>query len=119
MRNYTFRLRSGRDLFETIETFVREKSIEAGCILSCSGSLTRATIRLANRELYSIYDGFFEIVSLTGTLSVDGSHVHLSMADEEWKTVSSRPLTTLFTNASMQKIQGTRSLWFIEKRKVE
>lgn len=87
MRNYTFRLESGQDLFDATEAFVREKSIEAGCILSGIGSLKRATIRLANREVYSVYDGFFEIVSLTGTLSIHGSHAHISIADGEGKTL--------------------------------
>lgn len=87
MRNYTFRLESGQDLFDAIEAFVGEKSVEAGCILSGVGSLTRASIRLANRDESSVYEGFFEIVSLTGTLSIHGSHVHISMADEDGKTV--------------------------------
>ncbi|HEX5809594.1 MAG TPA: PPC domain-containing DNA-binding protein [Anaerolineales bacterium] len=87
MRNYTFRLGSGQDLFDSIEAFVREQSVEAGCILCGVGSLTRASIRLANRDEYSVYDGFFEIVSLTGTLSVHGSHVHISVADGQGKTL--------------------------------
>ena len=32
--NYTFRLPSGQDLFDSIESFVKEKHIEAGCVLS-------------------------------------------------------------------------------------
>lgn len=86
MRNYTFRLGSGQDLFDSIEAIVREQSVEAGCILSGVGSLTRVSIRLASRDEYSIYEGFFEIVSLTGTLSIHGSHVHISVADEQGKT---------------------------------
>jgi uncharacterized protein len=87
MRNYTFRLRSGQDLFDSIEAFVREKRVKAGCVLSGVGSLTHAAIRLANREYTSQYDGFFEIVSMTGTLSVHGSHLHISVSDGDGKTI--------------------------------
>lgn len=87
MRNYTFRLKSGQDLFDSIEAFVKEKHIEAGCILSGVGSLTHATLRLANRELYSEYDGHFEIVSITGTVSIHSSHLHISISDGDGKTI--------------------------------
>ena len=87
MQNYTFRLKSEQDLFDSIEAFVKEKHIEAGCVLSGVGSLTRATIRLANREFSSEYDGHFEIVSITGTVSIHGSHLHISIADKDGKTI--------------------------------
>ena len=87
MRNYTFRLKPGQDLFDSIEAFVQQKNIEAGCVLSGVGSLMYATLRLANRESYSEYDYHFEIVSVTGTVSIHGSHLHLSIADEDGKTI--------------------------------
>ena len=87
MQNYTFRLRSGQDLFGSIEDFVREKQVEAGCVLSGVGSLTHATLRLANRTSISEYEGHFEIVSITGTVSVHGSHLHISVSDEDGKTI--------------------------------
>ena len=87
MQNYTFRLKSGQDLFDSIEAFVREKGIEAGCILSGVGSLTHATIRLANREFNSEFEDYFEIVSITGTVSIHGSHLHISISDGDGKTI--------------------------------
>jgi len=87
MQNYTFRLKPGQDLFDSIEAFVKEKHIEAGCILSGVGSLRQATIRLANREFNSEYEGHFEIVSITGTVSIHGSHLHISISDGDGKTI--------------------------------
>ena len=87
MRNYTFRLSSGQDLFDSIEAVVKEKRVEAGCVLSGVGSLTHAAIRLANREFTSQYEGYFEIVSMTGTVSIHGSHLHISISDGDGKTV--------------------------------
>ena len=87
MRNYTFRLKPGHDLFVSIEEFVKENNIEAGCVLSGVGSLTHLTLRLANREYLSEYQGFFEIVSITGTVSIHGSHLHISASDGDGKTL--------------------------------
>ena len=87
MENYTFRLKSGQDLFDSIEEFVSDRHIEAGCLLSSVGSVTRAVLRLANRETYSEYNGYFEIVSLNGTVSIHGLHLHISISDGDEKTI--------------------------------
>jgi uncharacterized protein len=87
MQNYTFRLTPGQDLFESIQAFVMEKQVQAGCILSGVGSLRHATLRLADRNYNSEYAGPFEIVSITGTLSVHGSHLHISISDGDGRTI--------------------------------
>ncbi len=87
MKTYTFRLKPGQDLFDSITTFAAEKKIGAGCVLSSVGSLTHATLRLANRENYNDYVGHFEIVSMTGTVAVSGSHIHISISDGDGMTI--------------------------------
>jgi uncharacterized protein len=87
MQNYTFRLTPGQDLFESIQAFVMEQHVEAGCVLSGVGSLRHATLRLANRTYNSEYQGPFEIVSITGTVSVHGSHLHISISDGDGRTI--------------------------------
>lgn len=87
MKNYTLRLKPEDDLFDSIEAFVYEKKIEAGCILCGVGSLTRAKLRLANRETLNEYAGHFELVSITGTVSIHGSHLHISISDGEGRTI--------------------------------
>lgn len=86
MRSFTFRLKPGQDLFDSIEEVVKENKIEAGCVLSSVGSLTHATLRLANRSYYNEYDGHFEIVSMTGTVSLHGSHIHVAISDGDGVT---------------------------------
>ena len=84
---YTFRLKPKQDLFKEIETFVSEKGIEAGSIIACVGSLTKATLRLANSTSYDTFEGPFEIVSLTGTVSTYGSHLHISISNGDGPTI--------------------------------
>lgn len=87
MQNYTFRLPPGQDLFDSIQAFVMKKHVQAGCVLSGVGSLRHASLRLADRAHNSEYSGPFEIVSITGTLSVHGSHLHVSIADGDGRTI--------------------------------
>ena len=103
MLTYTFRLKPGRDLFDEIERFVAEHRIEAGCILCSVGSLTHAAIRLANQDAHSEYVGHFEIVSLTGTVSTKGSHLHISISDGDGRTIGGHLVAgcTIYTTAEI------------------
>ncbi len=103
MLAYTLRLRPRQDLFEEIEHFVTEKRIEAGCVLCSVGSLTHATLRLADREVHSEYEGHFEIVSLTGTVSIHGSHLHVSISDGDGRTLGGHlvPGCKIYTTAEI------------------
>jgi predicted DNA-binding protein with PD1-like motif len=87
MKTYTFRLKPGQDVFDSIEAFVADNKIEAGCLLSSVGSLTYATLRLANCSLCKEFEGHFEIVSMIGTVSTNGSHVHISISDGNGVTI--------------------------------
>ena len=103
MQAFTFRLKPGQDLFNEIEAVVAKQNIEAGCVLSAVGSLTHAALRLANRDYYSEDDGHFEIVSITGTVSIHGSHLHISISDEDGKTIGGHlvPGCKIYTTAEM------------------
>lgn len=103
MDNYTFRLKPGDDLFGSIDVFVQEHKIEAGCVLSGVGSLTHVVMRFANREYHSEFDGYFEIVSITGTVSVHGSHLHISVSDGEGRTLGGHlvPGCKIYTTAEV------------------
>lgn len=103
MKSHTFRLKPGQDLLDEIESFVVEKDIQAGCVLSAVGSLTHATLRLANRDYFTEYDGHFEIVSMTGTVSVHGSHLHISISDGDGKTIGGHlvPGCKVYTTAEI------------------
>jgi predicted DNA-binding protein with PD1-like motif len=87
MENYTFRLKPGQDLFDSIQAFAHEKHIGAVCVLSGVGSLAHARLRSANRDFHSESDAHFEIVSMTGTVSIHGSHLHIAVSDGDGKTM--------------------------------
>lgn len=113
---YALRLRPGDDLRNALLAYVAQHGIEAGVVLTCVGSLTVATLRLANQEGATEYRGHFEIVSLVGTLSATGgSHLHLSVADSTGRTLGGHLLAgcRVYTTAeivlvALPKLKFTR-----------
>ncbi len=103
MKTYAFRIKPRQDLKQKIEAFVKTYNLKAGAILTCVGSLTDATIRFANQPEGSKMAGHFEIVSLTGTLSTNGSHIHISISDETGKTIGGHLMEgcKVYTTAEM------------------
>jgi len=87
MKQLTFRLKSGQFLKEEIES--RTKNINAGILLSIVGALDNANLRMAGANLTKQdvrnFEGPFEIVSGTGTISRDGCHLHISVSDKDGK----------------------------------
>ncbi len=81
LRAHALRLAPGEDLREALEALVAREGLRAACVLSAVGSLDRAMVRLADEPTPSAFDGPFEIVALSGTLSPDGAHLHVALAD--------------------------------------
>ena len=90
---YVLRLKPGDDLKEGIQQFVNANNIRAGWIVTCVGSLTQYHLRFANQEQGMEGTGYFEIVSLTGTLSINGSHLHASISDGYGHTIGGHLLS--------------------------
>src|SRR5437868_15449727 len=100
---YAFRLKPGDDLKKGIQSFVTTNNMQAGCITCCVGSLTHYTIRFANRREGSSGSGHFEILSLNGTVSVNGSHLHISLSESEGQTIGGHLLDNniIYTTAEI------------------
>ena len=84
---FPFRLKPGQDLRKEIEEHIKANNIKAGWIATCVGSLTNYNIRFANQKEGTSGAGYFEIVSLTGTVSSNGSHIHISISDSTGRTI--------------------------------
>ena len=115
--SHAFRLKPGQDLKQSIDSFVKTKNIQAGWIAGCVGSLTEYNIRFANQEKGYSDKGHFEIVSLAGTLSVNGSHMHLSISDSTGKTIGGHLLAgcKVYTTAEIVISESTEFIFTREK----
>ncbi len=86
MNVIALRLQPQQDLKVELDRLVQLHSWEAACVITCVGSLTQAVLRLANQPDQTVYPGHFEIVSLTGVMSMHGSHYHMAIADSTGQT---------------------------------
>lgn len=89
MKMLAVRIKPDQDLKLELERIVTEHAIYSGFIGTCVGSLHTVTLRMAgakpeNQDIRTL-QGHFEIVSLVGTVSVNGSHLHMSVSDENGK----------------------------------
>uniref|UniRef100_K1P8Z6 WD repeat-containing protein 27 n=1 Tax=Magallana gigas TaxID=29159 RepID=K1P8Z6_MAGGI len=79
---YPMRFEPGADLQKGLLKFTEDNGLSAAFVITCVGSVTKATLRMANSTTIKTYEGHFEIVSLVGTLS-SGGHLHMSISDAE------------------------------------
>lgn len=78
------RLPPGTDLKQALQALVDEPAWAAGAfVVAGIGSLHDARLRLAAAEAATEITGPCELLSLQGTLSVDGVHLHLAVADAQ------------------------------------
>jgi predicted DNA-binding protein with PD1-like motif len=81
MRHLPLRLRPGQDLRRTLEASVADQGCDAAFVLSGIGSLSTTRLRLAGTNDSLQIDGDVEILTLAGSVSATGSHLHISVAD--------------------------------------
>ncbi|XP_034555510.1 bifunctional protein GlmU-like [Notolabrus celidotus] len=104
---HAVRFGPGQELLGSLQAFVEEAGLKAPFIITCVGSVTKATLRLAKatatnpNEILHL-SGHYEIVSLVGTLNPD-AHLHVCLADGEGQTVGGHVMGGLeiFTTAEV------------------
>jgi uncharacterized protein len=87
MKTFAVRLLPDEDLKKKIAQTCKEQNIQAGCILSAVGSLKKLNIRLANSKKSLIMHENFEVLSLCGTVSAAGIHLHIAVANSDGQTL--------------------------------
>jgi len=83
MMTHCLRLLPGDDIVVALLEFARERQLRAAVVLTCVGSTGRTTLRPAGNPTPKVFEGKFEIVSMTGTLSDEGHHLHMSISDPD------------------------------------
>lgn len=107
-RHLVLRLRPGQDLRKELLRVVEQERLEAAAVVTCVGSLTKVTLRYANQPQGTPLEGHhLEIVSLVGTLSTRGSHLHLSVSDETGRTIGGHLMdgSAVYTTAEVVLVE--------------
>lgn len=87
MKEHVIRLMPGEDIILSLDAYCRKHDIEAAYMATCVGSLNQVTFRKGHNKQINTFKGAYEIVSMTGTLSKGGMHLHGSMSDEAFKVI--------------------------------
>lgn len=84
MKTFPIRLTPGQDLRAALESAVQSQNCRAAFVLSGIGSLSTAGIRLAGAEQPTRLMESMEILTLSGTVAVNGdktaSHMHMAIS---------------------------------------
>ena len=83
MKTISLRLKPGTDLRRHLEALAKERRISAAVILGAVGSLTQVCLRFAGQESHTQIVGRHEILTLSGMLSTEGVHLHMSVSDAQ------------------------------------
>ncbi|SAL22973.1 DNA-binding protein [Caballeronia peredens] len=83
MHAMTLRLSPGDDLRAALDHAFRAHGLSAAFVLQGIGSLSVARIRYAGRDDAAELRGDLEILTLAGSLSSQGPHLHISVSDAD------------------------------------
>lgn len=81
MDTLPLRLPPGSDLRAALEQAVAAKGMRAAFVAAGIGSLRETRLRLAGAGTPIAIEGDVEILTLAGSISADGAHLHMSVAD--------------------------------------
>lgn len=87
METLPLRLLPNTDLRAALEHALSLHSRHAAFVLSGIGSLSQTRLRRAGVAEPDTIMGDVEILTLVGTISADGAHLHMSIADAEGKVM--------------------------------
>jgi predicted DNA-binding protein with PD1-like motif len=87
MNSLPLRLLPNTDLRRALEATLHERGVHAAFVIGGIGSLSQARLRLAGRKDPEALNGDLEILTLAGSISTDGAHLHMSLADANGRVV--------------------------------
>ncbi|MFO8238695.1 MAG: DNA-binding protein [Prochlorococcaceae cyanobacterium] len=111
MKMVPLRLRPGDDLRLALEDWMARQREQAGCLISGVGSLSVARLRLAGRQQSTTLTGDLEILSLAGTLSPDGAHLHIAVADSTGKVIGGHLCAGSLVRTTAELVVGLLPEW--------
>ena len=111
MKVVPLRLHPGDDLLQALETWMGEQEEQAGCVISAVGSLSVAQLRFAGAAEATTINGELEILSLSGTLSPDGAHLHIAVADRRGTVIGGHLCAGSLVRTTAELVIGLLPDW--------
>jgi predicted DNA-binding protein with PD1-like motif len=111
MKVIPLRLPPGADLRRALEAWMGEQPEQAGCVISAIGSLSLAQLRFAGAIEATAIHGDLEILSLSGTLSTDGAHLHVAVADSRGAVIGGHLCAGSLVRTTAELVIGLLPDW--------
>ncbi|WP_322045876.1 PPC domain-containing DNA-binding protein [Paraburkholderia sp. J67] len=83
MQALPLRLSPGDDLRDALGAVLAEQGVQAAWVVQGIGSLSAVELRFAGVDVPTSLRGDYEILTLAGSLSPDGPHLHMSVSDSQ------------------------------------
>ena len=116
MKVMPLRLPPGADLRRALEVWMGEQQEQAGCQIRAVGSLSLAQLRLAGATQATAIHGELEILSLSGTLSPDGSHLHIAIADSSGTVIGGHLCAGSLVRTTAELVIGLLPEWQFSRK---
>ena len=81
MQLLPIRLSPGADVRRALEDALRSQSADSAFVLAGIGSLSEAKLRYAGQSVESTVAGPLEVLSMSGSLTSTGAHLHMAVSD--------------------------------------
>jgi len=115
MKVVPLRLHPGDDLRRALEAWMGEQQAQAGCMISAVGSLSVAQLRLAGASETTTICGELEIISLSGTLSPDGAHLHIAIAESSGAVIGGHLGLSSLVRTTAELVIGLLPEWRFQR----
>ncbi len=111
MNPLPLRLHPGDDLRRSLEQALLRQGAGAAFVITGIGSLGEARLRLAGAEEAAVLPGPLEILSLAGTVSCNGSHLHISLADAAGRVLGGHAAYGCRVRTTAELLLGVLPAW--------
>lgn len=115
MQTLVLRLAPDQDLRaaldEAFASAAREHGVQAACVVSAVGSFSRAVLRYAAQPDGTLLPGPLELVTLSGTLSRDGPHLHASVSDAAGQVKGGHVMPGCIVRTTAEVVVGLLPGW--------
>lgn len=95
------------DLYLALRAYAEAEGLQAAVVVACVGSLTRWRLRCADGQTFAEGAEPVEIVSLTGTLSVYGAHLHGSLSQTDLSVIGGQLREGCIINTTAEVVLQT------------
>ena len=111
MKVVPLRLQPGDDLRRALEAWMGQQQEQAGCLISAVGSLSLVQLRFAGAAEATAIRGDLEILSLSGTLSPDGAHLHIAVSGSSGTVIGGHLCAGSLVRTTAELVIGLLPEW--------